>query len=225
MATDPTYACVQTRDRLHARWTALLRALGVAEAAAVAVFTDVVHRYSAAGRCYHNLTHILDVLETIELLGDLANDPVAVQLAAWFHDLIYDTRAKDNEERSAAFAERLLGEWRLSPGTVAAVVRIILATKTHQPGEDRDCQVLVDADLAILGAPEQEYAVYARAIRQEYAWVPEEAYRTGRGQVLEAFLQRERIYWTEPLHAALENSARRNLRHEVACLAAGGAIG
>src|SRR5204862_396307 len=83
-------------------------------------------------RVYHNLDPVAAVLDTVGGLLDLARDPVAVRLAAWFHDAVYDSRAGDNEERSAALAESRLTGWGVPPPTVAAVRRLILATKTHQ---------------------------------------------------------------------------------------------
>ncbi len=54
--------------------------------------------------------------------------------------------------------------------------------------------VLIDADLAILGASPANYQDYARKIRQEYAWVAVEDYRHGRTKILEKMLSRRRIY-------------------------------
>lgn len=82
-------------------------------------------------------------------------------------------------------------------------------------GNDVDAQVLLDADLAILGASEMEYQAYADKIRREYAWVPEPDYRKGRRQVLEKFLTRPKIYH---LLTHLEEPARRNLGREIARL-------
>jgi hypothetical protein len=62
------------------------------------------------------------------------------------------------------------------------------------------------------------YETYVRAIRQEYSWVAEAAYRTKRVQVLQTFLQRTRIYWTEPMFIALEEQARENIYREISTL-------
>ena len=95
---------------------------------------------------------------------------------------------------------------------VAALIR---KTKTHDAGDDVDAHVLLDADLAILGAGETVYQAYAENIRWEYAWVPEPEYRKGRRQVLERFLTRPRIYH---FLSHLEEPARRNLAVEIARL-------
>jgi predicted metal-dependent HD superfamily phosphohydrolase len=101
------------------------------------------------------------------------------------------------------------------------VKRLILATKSHHAAdEDADAHVLLDADLAVLGAPAEEYARYAAAIRREYAWVPEEDYRCGRARVLQRFLDRPRIFQLDRMHERYDVTARRNLGGEIAALRA-----
>ena len=58
--------------------------------------------YTAPDRFYHNLDHVMDVLVTVEQLVFHARNPNAVRLAAWLHDVIYDSKASNNEEQSAA---------------------------------------------------------------------------------------------------------------------------
>src|SRR3712207_8236015 len=66
--------------------------------------------YTTLFRSYHNLEHIYQVLETIEQLRSLSLNFHAIQLAAWLHDVIYDSRAKDNEEKSAERSEEHTSE-------------------------------------------------------------------------------------------------------------------
>jgi predicted metal-dependent HD superfamily phosphohydrolase len=198
----------------------------VSQAAVTAAFADLAARYADGSRYYHNLTHLHEVLAVIDELAGAAPNPTAVRLAAWFHDAVYDSWAKDNEERSAELAAAVLGRIGLPRHLGTNVERLILLTKTHSAdGADRDGQVLLDADLAILGADEGRYDDYARAIRREYAWVADTAYRDGRRRVLEGFLNRPRIYFSEALVRSQEGRARRNLRRELDWLRGGeGAI-
>ena len=136
-----------------------------------------------------------------------------ITLAAWLHDVIYDSRATDNEERSADYAQSLCAKLSYPQGPVVAA--LILQTKSHHAGDDADAQVLLDADLAILGADEPVYRTYAANIRLEYSWVPETEYRLGRRRILERFLNRPSIYH---FLVQLENAARRNMAAEVAQL-------
>jgi predicted metal-dependent HD superfamily phosphohydrolase len=200
---------------LHAQWLELCRKLGIDRLAAEEAFADLAQRYGEPHRAYHQLRHLRQVLETIQDLS-ASQSGVAVQLAAWFHDVIYDPRATDNEERSAEHAERVLRRFNIDDELIRRVRELILLTRTHVPSpNDSDALLLLDADLAILGARPEEYDAYAASIRQEYAHVSHEDFRRGRAAVLERFLHRPRIYQTEALAREREERARANLRREL----------
>jgi predicted metal-dependent HD superfamily phosphohydrolase len=61
-------------------------------------------------------------------------------------------------------------------------------------------------------ADPRRYARYEAAVRREYGYVPEEAYREGRRYFLQALLERPTIYANLALRDLLECAARRNLR-------------
>lgn len=205
-----------TAEEIEAPWRELAARAGLTGPDVEAIFQDLCRRYSEPGRAYHNLDHIAAMLNTVTDLGYMVHNDVAVRLAIWFHDVVYDSRRVDNEEQSAAYAVAALSEARASPLLLPAVERLILATKTHQASpHDTDCQLLIDADLAILGASAADYDRYAQAIRVEYAWVSEDDYRTGRLRVLEGFLGRGRLYYTASLFNQREQEWRANLRREV----------
>lgn len=204
---------------LQSRWQALLQLLSVEPELGQSVWIDLVNNYSTVNRVYHNLKHINHVLAVIDTLQHCSVNLTTLQFAAWFHDVIYDTQMKDNEEKSAEYAEGVLKLFRLPQATIERVTTLILTTKNHQASlTDIDSQILIDADLAILGSSEQEYQEYAQAIRQEYAWVSETEYRIGRKRVLHNFLQQDKIYATEQLLTTLEERARQNMLTEVATL-------
>jgi predicted metal-dependent HD superfamily phosphohydrolase len=200
-------------------WLSLLKSVGVPPAQAGQLLEELTACYTEPHRAYHTLDHVRDVLSWVQFLRPWAADPTGVQLAGWFHDAVYNPRAKDNEEQSARMAKTRLTALRLPSQTTQGVCRLILLTRHHLTTmDDRDGEVLLDADLAILGAPAEEYENYARAIRLEYAWVPEPNYRVGRCQVLHSFLERGRIYVTQPMFEHREQQARINLQNEVATL-------
>jgi len=143
---------------------------------------------------------------------------VAVEFAIWFHDLVYDIHAADNEERSAMAAERFLSA--TESGSV--VGDLIRATKHDIPSGTPDAALLCDIDLSILGRSPGEYDAYARAIRQEYSWVPLAEYVKGRTRVLEAFLCRPSIFVLEELEECYGAQGRANLLREIGCLADAG---
>ena len=182
---------------LRRKWHDLLRVWAVDPALADRTFEDVCKHYAEPGRFYHTLDHVQAMLETVESIGSYARNLNAVKLATWLHDVIYDSRASDNEERSADYAERLCEEFSIPDGRLVA--SLILKTKTHDAGDDPDAQVLLDADLAILGASEPVYRAYAEKIRQEYAWVPEPDYRQGQtASLAEVLEQAEDFSFLDP---------------------------
>src|ERR1700722_17127819 len=83
-------------------------------------FAEILRAYSEPGRFYHTLDHVLAVLATVASLASHARNLSAVKLAAWLHDVIYDSKASDNEERSAEYALRLCGELSIPMGQIVA---------------------------------------------------------------------------------------------------------
>ncbi len=182
----------------------------------------LLEAYADPSRRYHDLRHLMDVLDHIDTLEAVTPDPAVVRLAAWFHDAVYDPERADNEDRSADLAIHELSGLQVSPGVVEEVARLVRLTATHDPDpDDRDGAVLCDADLAVLGRDPEGYASYAAAVHQEYAFVDDEAFRTGRTAVLQGLLDQPTIYRTAEGLARWESAARRNLTNELVTLAAG----
>jgi predicted metal-dependent HD superfamily phosphohydrolase len=201
------------------RFRDLWSALGAAGDPAP-VARNLLARWSEPHRHYHTLVHLEACLAGLDAHRALAADPAAVEAALWFHDAVYDPRASDNEVRSAALAATVLRAARVSGETIARIENLILATRAHQAEADGDpdTALLLDLDLAILGAPPAAYQAYAAAIRREYAWVPEADYRRKRAAILARFLQGPRLYLTAPFFARHETAARANLAAEIAAL-------
>jgi predicted metal-dependent HD superfamily phosphohydrolase len=206
-------------DELFGNWQQLLQPFEIEQGTVQTTFAAIATAYSSPQRYYHNLEHIQAVLSTISTLQEQAQDWQALKFAAWLHDVVYDPQAKNNEAKSADYARILLANLSVPSVTITNTVRLILNTQHHQAAAtDIDSQILLDADLAILGAPADQYQRYAQAIRQEYAWVTEIDYRRGRQQVLERFLQRSKIYYTSNMQTTVEPLARNNLSRELQSL-------
>ncbi|RUT98867.1 hypothetical protein EOD23_26165, partial [Mesorhizobium sp. USDA-HM6] len=133
-----------------------------------ALKTELSALYHAGDRHYHSLAHIEAMLALAGEYRRLLHDPEAVEAAIWFHDAIYDSRAKDNEGKSAALAEQKLSG-RVSPERLSRIVAMINATATHQlPQLDNekaasDAAFFLDMDLAILGAEPDIFDAYEKA--------------------------------------------------------------
>ncbi|MEW5858231.1 MAG: hypothetical protein AB1861_12745 [Cyanobacteriota bacterium] len=203
---------------MQSRWESLLQPFQVEQEIGQKVLLDLFQTYSSAGRYYHTLEHIKQVLATINNLRSLSQNYAAIEFAAWFHDAIYNPKAKDNEEKSAEYAGNVLKTLHIPSSTIEAVYSLIIKTKKHQNIDGIDSKIFLDADLSILGASASKYRIYAQLIRKEYLWLSLEEYRTGRKQVLQSFLERERIYFTEKMFLDLEQQARQNIREEIGLL-------
>lgn len=202
------------RAALRDEWSALWRRLG-AIGDAEPVFLDLEARYSEAGRAYHNLAHIAHCLDELRGYPERLAEIAAVEFALWFHDAVYDPRAKDNEERSAGLAREAAATAGLTAEFSNHMADLILATKHASTPDTEDAKLLVDLDLSILGQPEAVFNRYEREIRREYAWVPEEDFVRGRSRVLEAFASRLSIYSTPFFRAKYESAARANLTRSI----------
>jgi predicted metal-dependent HD superfamily phosphohydrolase len=204
-------------ESLKLRWGNLLLKFKIEQQTAQKLFADLSKFYSSPERHYHTLDHIQHFLAVVDALSTKAKNLEAIEFAAWFHDLIYDAKAKDNEEKSADYAETTLSNLELPREVIDKVTRLILKTKTHQITEDDDIdtKIMLDADLAILGAEDDAYRRYTQAIRLEYAWVLDQDYGSGRTQFLQSLLKRQKIYQTEEMFEKLETKARQNIQQEI----------
>jgi predicted metal-dependent HD superfamily phosphohydrolase len=184
-----------------------------------AVRAELLAAYADPTRGYHDTRHLTEVLDRLdELAGAGASfDRLPVELAAWFHDAVYDGRP-GAEHRSAEWAEAVLAAHE--PRQVAEVVRLVRLTETHRPApEDRNGCALTDADLAILAAPPTRYAEYADDVRREYAHISDDEFRAGRAAVLSDLLAKPSLFHTDHARESWEAAARANVEAELTRLA------
>lgn len=170
--------------------------------------------HAGAERHYHSLQHIAECLQWLGQLRPQVTHPAELALALCFHDAVYNPQAKDNELRSAQWAQEVLQAAGAAPDAVQRVHALIMATchfQVQQAPPAEDSAWMLDIDLAILGAPAARFAQYQAQIQSEYAWVPADDYALRRKAVLRNFLQRPAIYQTAPMQAWLEAQARHNL--------------
>lgn len=204
---------------LQADWIRVLGCYGVSPARACPPLDVLIAAYSAPERHYHNLEHLADMFRVVDRLDRDALDANTLRLAVWFHDAVYDPRARNNEMRSGELAVDLLGPAGLPARVIDRVVQLVWATAlrpTTPPPGDRDASLLADADLAVLGSAPDRYRRYAADIRREYGFLSDTEYRRRRVKVLRSFLARPRIYQHPVLFAEPEQQARANIVAELA---------
>lgn len=195
------------------RWRADLDAAGLARDDRLGA--KLIARHDQRWRRYHGLSHLRFLFDEIDRLSEEITDRPRLIFAAWFHDAIYIPWRKDNEARSADWAQVALARLGAGEALVSNLSRLIRLTADHaQGGADHDDDLFLDMDCAILGAPPDLYARYAKGVRAEYWWVPPWRYRKARKAFLESQLGRAPLFLTQTYQARHETQARANMRRE-----------
>lgn len=197
---------------LFRRWIDLCHRLGLD---GTSEWESIRDHYDHPQRAYHNLSHIADCLRQFDQCVELAQDPETLEMAIWFHDVIYDPHSTENELKSAEMAAVFLSSTSLGP----AVHELILATCHRNEPLEGDAALIADIDLSILGSAPSIYRRYAAAIRNEYSFVPDDQYAAGRTKILSGFLKRPQLFSGPSFREALESNARINLQTEIDLLA------
>jgi predicted metal-dependent HD superfamily phosphohydrolase len=184
---------------------------------------QLIERWGAPGRCYHNLRHLADVLHRVDELAEETHEPDIVRLAAWYHGAVFDaarrvayaTQGGEQTNGSAELARKELTEMGVPAKAVERVAHLVDTLDRHKPDPgDVDSAVLNDADLAILAAEPQRYKAYMADVRAEYAHIPLSDYLDARISVISKLLKRSALY-SSPMGAAWEEPARQNLDAEL----------
>jgi predicted metal-dependent HD superfamily phosphohydrolase len=182
-----------------------------------ALFLDLLDRWSEDHRRYHGCTHLLAVLEALDLLTNPADPPRTVLLAAWFHDAVYRGVAGQDEEESARLAEERLADAGLPASEIDEVARLVRLTSDHRPEPaDDDGALLCDADLSVLGGEPEPYARYVAAVREDYAHIGDADFAAGRAAVVRHLLELDPLFHSHRAQELWLAAARRNLQGELA---------
>jgi predicted metal-dependent HD superfamily phosphohydrolase len=202
---------------MYEHWRDAWTALDVPEPPK-AVYEDVVARHQESHRHYHTLVHLEECLVLLRELAGTARHPEEIALALWYHDVIYEPLSASNEADSADLARQAALAAGVGTESADRIHALVLATRHHALPTDADQALIMDIDLAILGAAPERFDEYERQVQAEYAAVPEGLFRRGRREILVGFLARERIFLTPECHARFEDAARVNLRRSVSAL-------
>ncbi|PYG01032.1 Predicted metal-dependent phosphohydrolase, HD superfamily [Georgenia satyanarayanai] len=187
---------------------------------------ELVERWQEPERRFHNLRHLIDVLARVEELAEETHVPDVVRLAAWYHGAVFNSSAQvayarrggEDEVASAELAREQLTELGVPDAVTERVEELVRALARHDADEhDVDALALCDADLGTLAVEPQRYAAYKRAIREEYAHIPEPDYVASRLAILTRLLRRRRLF-VSPFSLAWEEPARENLTAELSHL-------
>jgi len=191
-----------------------IKAYNVAPDRGLILWSEVEKNYSQTDRHHHTLTHLESLVSELLPLKDRFENWCTIVFAIVYHDIIYRSWKKNNEEKSADLAVVRLREISYPEAEISRCKELILATKQHQP-LDEITNLFTDADLSILGCDAATYEAYFNQIRREYSIYPDLIYNLGRKKVLHHFLEMARIFKTDHFYDKYENQARVNLQKEL----------
>lgn len=179
-------------------------------------FNEIIDKYSEKTRFYHNLKHIEEMFFLYNFYKSSFLNSDSIFFAILFHDVIYNPSQKDNEIKSAEYAQSCLKSLNVSINVIEIVCNLILSTQKHTLFYDNiDNKLFLDFDLAILSAKKERYIEYKDSIRKEYSFVFDIIYKIKRKEVLNNFLKRENIYYSDEFKNNSEKIARENILFEI----------
>ena len=195
------------------RWSELMSIFGFDENRDC--FDFLIKSYNERHRKYHNESHIDAVLSNLDKSNHLAENSSAIELALWYHDAIYKIFSSTNELDSAKLAKSFVLNNSPDEKLAQKIFDLIMATQHNAPVTGNDETLIVDIDLAILGASEPDYANFEESIRKEYKLIPWIVYKKKRVEILNWFLEKETIYSHEYFQTLYEHKARVNLKNAI----------
>ena len=177
---------------------------------------SVVAAYAQPPRAYHSFAHVQEVLRHFHSVPAWQH-PREVYLAGLFHDAFYVAGKGDNETRSADLALQAIDTFLPRESLDTNLVRTLIELtakhgKLDRANLDDDTRHFLDCDMAILGAPAEQFDAYNAAIAEEYREVPKLIYRFNRNRFLKHLLNADRIFLSDSFHARFDAAARANLR-------------
>lgn len=207
-------------DELKSQWIDLTSKYFEDKSIIESFWKEIETNYTFKNRHYHNLSHLNYMFHQLVEFKTEIEDLDSLKFAIWYHDIIYKSTKKDNEEQSAVFYEKALKTIKFDDFKMKKVKNLIISTKKHELllTENNDNAYLLDLDLSILGTDWNTYKTYIKNIRKEYKIYPDFMYKPGRKKVLKHFLERDSLYFTENFKTKFEKQARNNLIQEIEML-------
>jgi predicted metal-dependent HD superfamily phosphohydrolase len=171
----------------------------------------IIWRYSEPSRYYHNISHLIGSIQSFKQHWNLAENPEVLELAIWFHDVVYDINGYDNEFESYMFFKYNV---EFNQNIEDQIYYLIEATRHDKIETNKDCQLLCDIDLVTLGAYPVLFDAYCQKIRLEYSHIPKEQYNQERIKILDKFLEKPYIYYNKLFRDRFEYNAQTNIKNE-----------
>ena len=126
--------------------------------------------YSRNSRHYHNLSHIHSCLWELDQIEDPRIDKTVIELAIWYHDLVYNPLRSDNEIKSSQAMLNDLNKFKTKIDLNA--VSALIYGENDQYEEIKSNKLnekyFHDIDFAIFGQHPLEYASTAKTLNESF---------------------------------------------------------
>lgn len=203
---------------IKSTYTELLEEYEVNSTSVEKLWNEIITNYSEKTRHYHNLEHLEDLLSQLKSVKEEIDNWKVILFTLFYHDIIYKSTKKDNEEKSAEIASKRMAEIGVKRNYIQLCYDQIIATKSHKESHSTDINFFTDADLSILGRTPSKYKTYCSNIRKEYSIYPDSIYNRGRKKVINHFLSMNKIFKTDEFYDRYEEQAIFNLQQELKSL-------
>ena len=207
--TAPALEGVSGLNRFQSLWQRCLNEGAVDTSPAI--HDRMVNAYNEHQRHYHTLAHIGHCLSIFDLCKSLATNPDALEIAVWFHDVIFEPGKRNNEALSAELYQELSAGVHDSEFR-DLVDRLIMATLHDGCSlDDSDAAYMVDIDLSSFGLPWEDFLRDGQHLRKECPHLSDTEYYRRQGDFQSCLLARPRFYLTDFFYQRYEQQARDNL--------------
>ena len=112
----------------------------------ITTFGIIAAHYGESGRFYHTIGHIGSLLLLFDSVKATLREPLYIELALWFHDIVYDAQRSDNEEQSARLAAEILEPFTIPQQGKETITILIMATKHTSTPQGDDERAIIDID-------------------------------------------------------------------------------
>lgn len=177
------------------------------------VHKQLLASYREPQRVYHALSHIEHCLKKVDEVKSLVQNPEALELSIWFHDVIYTPGAKNNEQLSADYFTQLTTNI-FSKACGQMINENIMAT-LHNDNErlSGDTRYMVDIDLSSFGLPWDEFMQDSENVRLERPDLSFKDSLLGQLNFKRGLLKRPQFFRTKFFKQHYEAQAQKNLTH------------
>jgi len=196
-------------DRFQLLWRQCLLDQSVDNSAAI--HQQLINSYNEAHRVYHTLKHIEHCLTHFDRISAQLENPAAVELAIWFHDVIYVPGAADNEQLSADLFMEITQD-RFDDSLRNTVYQHIMAT-LHDGSQldNSDTRFMVDIDLSSFALPWPEFSRDSNNLRLEMSCLSDEDFYRKQSEFQQNLMNQPRFFKSDYFYENYEEQARQNL--------------